>query len=328
MGLKNNYPNLMVTPDKKIHDGKIPQFLSKYYSLNERNIDAFLNQEIYVSQPDQFNDLFDLNYLLLNFDNITLEQIFEYGSHLNDKKKERLELDFNSNRVKVIQQIKDTVYQDLLQNFGIFCLTSEIDNELMWAHYTNNSGFAIEFDWSRFNDYLGPFPINYFDKNKLDFSKVNLSLGLFVEALTKKTNWHYENEYRMFFKHKEYERFRVSGLFTQENNELIINGKKIKLIERKRKYDNNCIKRIVLGFSFFGKIEDLNKNKRKINENEFIIKCNDKFSMLRFKLLDKAKRDNIKVELLHLYPDAYKLQPVEIEYEFSRYREIKVKRVI
>ena len=44
------------------------------------------------------------------------------------------------------------------------CSLSNINNnDLMWAHYTNNLGFLLEFNHNNFNKnkFLGPYPMNY-----------------------------------------------------------------------------------------------------------------------------------------------------------------------
>jgi hypothetical protein len=46
-------------PDMKISTGdiKYPTSLSKYFSLNENNVSAFIQRKLYASMPEHFNDL-------------------------------------------------------------------------------------------------------------------------------------------------------------------------------------------------------------------------------------------------------------------------------
>jgi len=165
----NNYdlPNLIVKPDpsKNIIS---PITLSKYYSLNHNNISAFLNNSFYIAQPENFNDLFDFNPFAIDFSNFEFEDI-ERIFLISERPAE-----FNKFMVDskaYMNSIKNTVYLIWTQNFGVFCLTAQRDNDLMWAHYSDNNGFLIEYDYSKFPiNFLGPFPINYIpEKSKLDF---------------------------------------------------------------------------------------------------------------------------------------------------------------
>ncbi|MEQ1734500.1 MAG: hypothetical protein ABL940_12560, partial [Bacteroidia bacterium] len=80
--------------------------LFKYYFLNLHNIDCFLRSYFYLANPGDFNDPFDCNINLIkdtfNFDTIT------------------------------------TVKRNSFNNLGVCSFSENIDNHLMWAHYTNN----------------------------------------------------------------------------------------------------------------------------------------------------------------------------------------------
>lgn len=152
-------------------DSIIPKRLIKFYSLNNYNIDAVINNQLYASHPLELNDPFDNGRCLL---------------------------------AKV--GIQDTPYMSFYSTYGILSLThpDNWNNILMWGHYCNNEGFSIQFDYSKFDYKYGPFPMNYqnkltpkkyFDDNNLDV-KYN-----FLYLLTSKNEkWEYENEYRFLLK--------------------------------------------------------------------------------------------------------------------------------
>jgi hypothetical protein len=91
--------------------------LYKYYSANMNNIDSLLNQYFYLTNPTHFNDPFDCNINLAP------------GIGINEG-------------IERIEGFKKNNFS----NVGVSCFSEEIDNPLMWAHYTNNyRGFALEF---------------------------------------------------------------------------------------------------------------------------------------------------------------------------------------
>lgn len=148
--------------------------LFKYYSGNINNIDALMTSYIYLSNPASFNDPFDCNVSVVPGidDNLKISN----ESH-------------NKNN---------------LENIGISCFCEEIDNPLMWAHYTNNyHGFSLEFE----NNNLKAYP-NHNQIIRSSFTKViylkklvkipsNAPFATHYMLSTKHKHWEYENEWRM-----------------------------------------------------------------------------------------------------------------------------------
>ena len=54
-----------VLPNKVV---KQPKTFFKYCALNEYSVDALTNMYVYATHPNQYNDLFDCNELLIEFD--------------------------------------------------------------------------------------------------------------------------------------------------------------------------------------------------------------------------------------------------------------------
>jgi hypothetical protein len=87
-----------------------PSVLYKY--CPPARIDIFENHTVRFSPPSEFNDTFDTQY-----------SAYAIGS-------------------KEVKQ-----HYNLRSTTGIFCLTEEADDPLMWAHYAHNhTGFVIGFD--------------------------------------------------------------------------------------------------------------------------------------------------------------------------------------
>ncbi|MHB1142756.1 MAG: DUF2971 domain-containing protein [Sulfuricaulis sp.] len=110
----------------------------------------------------------------------------------------------------------DTVLRTAFENFGlntarVCCLTTEFDNDVMWAHYSeNHKGVVLGFRHLPDLDtpFLAAQPVRYLQEpsvigSGLDFLLYGDSPELRIRALksvclTKSTKWQYENEWRVF----------------------------------------------------------------------------------------------------------------------------------
>ncbi|GIZ07313.1 DUF2971 domain-containing protein [Flavobacterium sp. UMI-01] len=90
-----------------------PEFLYKFYSLNDYSLNSFLEGYLYFSNPKNFNDPFDC---LVNRE----KYIISSGSE------------------RILRH---------RENIGVCCFTLENNNPLMWGHYANSySGFCLKFE--------------------------------------------------------------------------------------------------------------------------------------------------------------------------------------
>jgi len=98
----------------------------------------------------------------------------------------------------------DMIYDTMDKLIGIFCLSENPDNELMWSHYADShQGFVIEFDSeayffnqkkSNFDEFRHLKEIKYSDQRpSITLNKVRD----FTPFLTKGSQWSYEKEWRM-----------------------------------------------------------------------------------------------------------------------------------
>lgn len=139
----------------------------KYVSFESKHWeDIFVNNRLYASTFENFNDMF--------------EGLYEFCIEKNNMKKL---LDI----IKQKQQFKICCFSETLQNAN--------EEILMWAHYANShNGFRIEFELKEDK----PIKVSYSDKteyienpNKIDIQKIKKLLT------TKKEIWKYEKEYRV-----------------------------------------------------------------------------------------------------------------------------------
>jgi hypothetical protein len=98
------------------------------------------------------------------------------------------------------EKINKLVIEEIEKNYGIFSLTTEENNFLMWSHYSkSHTGFCVGFDSNILFDLIqgeiGPvtyqraIPRFSFFENTMKFTHKLLS--------TKSDIWIYENEYRI-----------------------------------------------------------------------------------------------------------------------------------
>lgn len=99
----------------KIHPD-LPDRIFKYFKCNIQNIASLHDGYFWLANPASFNDPFDCNLNLVEYENDTIDQL-PYKFRRND-----------------------------IKNIGVSCFSRRIDDPLMWAHYTDNYyGFAVKY---------------------------------------------------------------------------------------------------------------------------------------------------------------------------------------
>ena len=277
-----------------------PEFLCKCYSFNERNIAATISRKIFVSTPDLFNDLFDSLYLKIN----VVPEDFEFYKRL---------LSYVSLPIDKEEFLTSMKYRDKLRNSlsaiwttktGILCTTELSTNDLMWAHYTNNEGFLIQFDYCKFSENFGnPIPINYLKSD--EFNKYVYSdhmLQLYVNSLIKKCDWSYENEYRFIVHPAQEKTFLTSGRFSNEDHDSYPKESRLQT------YSAECVKKVILGFNFF---KSLITNGNRVDFGK-------SGGLLKKALLDYTFKEGIKTEMLVMNPGDMKFKPIQFTSEKIR----------
>ncbi len=251
---------------------KIEYFYKYRKPLNlkdEKELDyvkrIFTHSEIYVPRAYDFNDPFDSRFLP-SYEG-TPDELFEYfinelekDGDLNDSNRQeweqrvRLGIREHSNNPQMFEGILEKQCHNLINKFGIFCLSTENNNLLMWSHYTDaHKGFCLQFKAIKTPLFIGSEEVlqqviyinNYPDLNRLILSDEELAGRMF---LTKSTCWSYENEYRVIersFGTKSFTEHLLSGVIfgcqmRDENKDMIIKwseGRKAKLnyFEAKKK---------------------------------------------------------------------------------------------
>ena len=278
--------------DKESIKGKSsePPKLYKYYSYNNFSIDALRNQYLYASHPYQFNDSMDSSWVLLDFKNITKERYIRLLENcLNTKTKEDVDKLFSYDKDKNFEYIRLLVYITISRTTGFVSLSSECINNLMWGHYSKETGFVVELDMEILknnikilNNEIKNFSlttIQFVDKLETidmlreEFKSPFLPFLPFLLATNiKQNNWTYENEWRLRI-HKELMDTPKDLSLAIKNFLEIISQKEDGKIDfpfksdRKVYYPKEAIKGILLGKNFL--LQD--KYCKKIRYNNGVI---------------------------------------------------------
>lgn len=192
----------------------IPRILFKYRDwANEHHRRIIYNQELYFPSMSQFNDPYEGTIPFryedkdLTPDKIFIKMLYMAKKEFPDWPDDKLHSYVYENQKKDLlhdevhkKKVQKQVIEDIEKSYGIFSLTKEENNFLMWSHYSNShTGFCVGFDSHVLSDLIkgGIGPVTYqislprfsFFENTMKFSQKLLS--------TKSDIWNYENEFRI-----------------------------------------------------------------------------------------------------------------------------------
>ena len=254
--VSGNEENLKMEVIPSFNERKqLPACLFKVYSLNSNSIDSLLNSYIYASHPSEFNDIYDCHRNLIIYDDIDILK-----AQLSNFLGADHEFIIKINKEKSIELASHELFYQLLYSYvGLFSMTENPENIMLWTHYCNNKGFAIEFNLDKLKKNFisyGPFQINYQKEiNQISIKEGIASAALFQSNI-KYINWSYENEWRLLIQPKKNHSFKIPNFpFCQPN-----------AIDRKVPYKIDAIKCILLGNLFFE-----NSEMKVINDRELEI---------------------------------------------------------
>jgi hypothetical protein len=195
----------------------LPNTIYKYRNwANEYNQKILTNREIYFSAADDFNDPFDskfpIRYDLIGDDELKQRLANTYlrgkANASPAEVEEQVLMAFNNLRnADYLNDLQERKYAVNNEVIGVFSLTTQPTNILMWSHYSNShKGFVVGFDTdSLFTDIQCTIlPINY----QNEYPSIPPGLGTEEGPLeiygvygTKSGLWEYEDEVRMIKVH-------------------------------------------------------------------------------------------------------------------------------
>jgi hypothetical protein len=292
--LKNNSHN----------DNSRPEYLYKYYSLTKNSVDALLKGYFYASHPDQLNDKYDCAADLFDCSNCDLDFFIQELSNYRRiaiTKEEIIQCYYSQDRWKLGVIFSICEQDRLFRIYGVISLAQEEDNMLLWANYSQNSGFAIKMKTDSLikDKWFGPFPINYtLSMGKIDYSKYSSVLHFLYLTNVKYNIWSEEKEWRYIF-------CNLKGCFHPYYNKRDIQS-------RYAYYNKNALSEIILGYEFYNPttFKDYRSNSK-------ILKLKHKHADYKLKrsLLNFIVSSNLDVSIMVKDSTSYKLEkrPLSIE---------------
>ena len=207
-----------VIPIKEL---KVPDVLYKYRCFgNKYHEKALYEYELYIPSPDGFNDPFDSKIPFryeekdLTEDNIR-KKTFEMAQKIQPNKsridQEELAIRMQNDHIlddeHNLEDFDKVTFKSLCTDYGIYCLTPDEKNLLMWSYYADShKGFCIGYN-AKYLVECGLFGLggeilytNEFPKMPLFATETDNSL---IKLLfTKWDIWAHEKEYRLVHRYK------------------------------------------------------------------------------------------------------------------------------
>jgi Protein of unknown function (DUF2971) len=194
----------------------LPEKLYKYRKIDAYALDTIVRSVVHFAKPFEFNDPFDCRLRPTNYKEGTEEEFREFFTRIAKPH-------FSAEKLaeEVDRKIREGVHLDEQklsgywkeaekgqnETIGLFCLTENSTNILMWSHYADkHAGCCLEFSTvksifkaARIIDYPQSYPNHRF----LDCMNVNNRELLHkLRFFTKANLWDYEKEWRVLFDEK------------------------------------------------------------------------------------------------------------------------------
>ncbi len=194
--------------------GENPPYLYKYRTVSSRDINKAIEEsKIYLSSRESFNDPYDCYPRIkkysqseeLAYTRTAIKRVaVNEGVHLSRAEIDRNSKKFYQDLVKTygsVNQYLEIELRNMLNDIGIYALSSRCDDLAMWAYYSDSHrGFCLQFDrsntgpfyWAQLVKYVNDYPV-------IDGKKVALGdKDTMEKALTHKAKcWSHEKEWRL-----------------------------------------------------------------------------------------------------------------------------------
>jgi hypothetical protein len=158
---------------------------------------AVLDEKIYFSNPNNFNDPWDCqpSYYIPteNEREIRESYIAKFTANESDgdsaaklrRDKKYLE--------SVIEKFSNLMRDAIHKQYRVYCLSTHAESTLMWSHYADNHrGVCLDFKCDN-EVFGGAMRVNYIDKYPL----IDFTCDPLLPLITKACAWSYEDEYRV-----------------------------------------------------------------------------------------------------------------------------------
>ena len=270
-----------------------PKTIFRYLKFNDYSVNGILNSQVWASQPDTFNDIFDSSHSLIDVSKVEWGHIKQLYEPIEDA--ERL---FNTDKGSFLRDFHFTFYQFMLSKMGVMCTTGSYCNELFWSYYNNHEGICLEYDFLNFPpNFMGPFPMNYVDEDnfkKIDFSQYAPYVSFLMLTNIKKSIWKHEDEYRFLIEPEKTGEFVTTGKYQNDDNPY---PRSLRLVN----IPQDSLKSITISFRLFNNGDIINGF-----QEGHIISFNSHNSELKIKLFDFIIKNNITVYSMEYHKETLK----------------------
>jgi hypothetical protein len=217
---------------------KLPKILYKYRHFdNKFHLNSILQREIYIPSAKEFNDPYDSKIpFRYREEDLTDENIYKKCLQLakqmnpglsNEKYEEmayRMQKEDSLRDAHHLEKFDKLTFERLCNDYGIYCLTPDAENLLMWSYYgDSHRGFCIGYN-SDFLVKCGLFGMGGEVLYRDDFPKLPLFLTeddhpMLDILFTKWNKWIHEDEYRLVHSYKH---GKIFTLPKEAINEIVI----------------------------------------------------------------------------------------------------------
>lgn len=126
----------------------LPPRLFKYYAYDGKLNQKRLAGEVYLACPFDFNDPCDCQREVINN---AKDRVAQKGHDWLVQKMQELEYGLKESELMATSLQNDNtklreVHKRMLERLGIFCLTGNQADTLMWGYYASNEGICIEYE--------------------------------------------------------------------------------------------------------------------------------------------------------------------------------------
>ncbi|RWU10638.1 DUF2971 domain-containing protein [Pedobacter chitinilyticus] len=204
-----------------IEELNLPKTIYKFRDYeNPYHLRSLLDSEIYIPSVNEFNDPLDSKTpFRYREEDLTEEKIYKKClsiakiNYPNRSEQEYQQIAYDIQQKSLIideehiEKFDRMNYNQICNDFGVYCLTPEYDNFLMWSYYSNShKGFCIGYDSSVIID-CGIFGMGGAVRYKNEFPKLPLFPSedhqLFLDIFFIKWEiWQHEKEFRLLHQYK------------------------------------------------------------------------------------------------------------------------------
>ncbi len=228
---------------RELKKNNLPKKLYRYRSFTKKNgiqrLYEIENGKLYLSRPEDFNDLFDVSsqlrhdsfseyhrkdtfeetfrnkisqedYEMIFQSEDWYDRLMEYGANIEapEGMKDQWKASINGAIRKEFELLNEDINKMVRKSIRCACFTTKPDNGSMWANYADDHhGICLEYDTSKIENIYQInrlFPVYYVDKLPdmvYDMMKNRYPTFMFFEylAIHKTKEWAYEDEWRLVY---------------------------------------------------------------------------------------------------------------------------------